>query len=265
MRGPTGFVRAVVCPLVALSLLAALLAGCEAGPGGAESSGSPDAGGGGADAAGAPAADGATADAAGAADGSDGPDAPDEPTGVAHGAPDAAAPGPRASTRFAVRPVVEQLYVWNAAPGEVIEVVGPDGAVIAREAADPLGSRVFRGLTPGAGYVARPAADPDDEAGPLTIPSPDDPTPDEAFYASQTLGPGYQYLTTRDGTTLSVFVALPGPPEDGPYPTLVNYSGYSPSRPGRPIRDDVTPFCGAFPILCDARRSRPTRRSRRCG
>jgi predicted acyl esterase len=40
---------------------------------------------------------------------------------------------------------------------------------------------------------------------------------------------GYGYLETRDGTTLSVQVVLPGPADEGPYPTVVEYSGYDPS------------------------------------
>ena len=42
---------------------------------------------------------------------------------------------------------------------------------------------------------------------------------------------GYGYLTTRDGTTLSVQVVLPGPPDKGPYPAVMEYSGYDPSSP----------------------------------
>ena len=42
---------------------------------------------------------------------------------------------------------------------------------------------------------------------------------------------GFGYLETRDGTTLSVNVVLPGPPDGGPYPTVVEYSGYQPSDP----------------------------------
>ncbi len=56
--------------------------------------------------------------------------------------------------------------------------------------------------------------------------------PDQDFFAAQTLpAPGFGYIETRDGTTLSANVVLPGPPEDGPYPTVVEYSGYSPSNP----------------------------------
>ena len=50
----------------------------------------------------------------------------------------------------------------------------------------------------------------------------------------QTLGEGYQYLTTRDGTKLAVDVRLPGPIDKGPYPTVVEYSGYGYARPSGP-------------------------------
>ncbi|OWY63414.1 hypothetical protein B7486_53275, partial [cyanobacterium TDX16] len=50
----------------------------------------------------------------------------------------------------------------------------------------------------------------------------------------QRLEPGYGYLETRDGTLLSCYVALPDPDRwgPGPHPTVVQYSGYHPSRPG---------------------------------
>ena len=46
--------------------------------------------------------------------------------------------------------------------------------------------------------------------------------PKESFYSNQKLEPGFNYITTRDGTTLSASVFLPGPVEDGPYPTVVD-------------------------------------------
>jgi predicted acyl esterase len=58
----------------------------------------------------------------------------------------------------------------------------------------------------------------------------DAPPPAASFYSAQTVNPGFGYLTTRDGTTLSVNVVLP--PGEGPFPTVVEYSGYDPSRPG---------------------------------
>jgi len=48
---------------------------------------------------------------------------------------------------------------------------------------------------------------------------------------TQQIKPGYGYLTVRDGITLSVNVVLPGSEKSGPYPTVLEYSGYEPSNP----------------------------------
>ena len=58
------------------------------------------------------------------------------------------------------------------------------------------------------------------------------PSPRTHGIYNQTLpAGGYGYLTTRDGTQLAISVRLPGPVEDGPYPTLVEYSGYGYANP----------------------------------
>jgi predicted acyl esterase len=47
---------------------------------------------------------------------------------------------------------------------------------------------------------------------------------------------GFGYVTVRDGVELSVMVRFPDPRVfgDGPYPTVVEYSGYAPSNPDGP-------------------------------
>jgi uncharacterized protein len=115
------------------------------------------------------------------------------------------------------------------------------------ELGDPTAAGV---LEPGR-YVIR-----DDEASPalttgvVTVPGRDD-VPDTALYDRQvltaahvdvlgdplpgsSLEAGFQYLEMRDGVRLSAMVRLPDPAlyGDGPYPTVVEYSGYSPSNPG---------------------------------
>src|SRR5262249_28106339 len=69
----------------------------------------------------------------------------------------------------------------------------------------------------------------------LASTAPDDP-PAQDFYSSQSLQPGYQYLTTRDGTTLAINVILPigATIDQGPFPTVIEYSGYDPSNPDSP-------------------------------
>ena len=155
------------------------------------------------------------------------------------------------SSSFKVRASVEQLAIWSARPDTQLEVLGPDGELFTTGTTDSLGSLIFRDVPAGDGYMVRLADEPSDYTDLLDVMTVEGSLPDESFYADQVLEPGFGYLTTRDGTTLSIFVSLPGPVEDGPYPTIVNYSGYSPSRPGRPI-DGASLFCGVYPILCDA-------------
>ena len=77
-----------------------------------------------------------------------------------------------------------------------------------------------------------------------------DDLPEESVYSDQELvglpvsllsGPqgdiedGYQYIRMRDGVSLSAMIRFPDPVlyGAGPFPTVVEYSGYSPSNPRR--------------------------------
>ena len=134
-----------------------------------------------------------------------------------------------------IRPGVEQITLLGATPGaDFVLVPGDDvDAAFDAGAADEYGSLVVRELD----------ADTDYRIGDgtvLTVPIDvlaRDEHPDPAFYAEQRLelnrdgNTGFDYIETRDGTTLGAYIVLPGPVEDGPYPTVVEYSGYSPSNP----------------------------------
>ncbi len=136
---------------------------------------------------------------------------------------------------FSVRGSVEQVSVTGAAPGTELVLHDEDGAAVATGSADSQGSLLFRQVDPGDGYRVATTADANAEevvaSDPVEVVSIEESTPDQSFYDAQTLEPGYTYIETRDGTTLSASVYLPGPIEDGPYPTVVEYSGYSPSKP----------------------------------
>lgn len=162
----------------------------------------------------------------------------------------AAAPG------FSVRESVEQLHVTRAVPGAELEVWDADGQVVAAGVADYQGSLVFREIEPGLGYRVVTASLPREASRSLRVMSVENSLPPQEFYDSQVLEPGYGYIETRDGTKLSAFVTLPGPPEDGPYPVLVNYSGYDPSEPVGALNFGGLDICAVlgdeFPIACDA-------------
>ena len=63
-----------------------------------------------------------------------------------------------------------------------------------------------------------------------------DDHPPTSLYSSQVVNPGYQYVTIRDGAQLSIMTRFPDPSQfgPGPYPTVIEYSGYGPSNPDGP-------------------------------
>ncbi len=152
---------------------------------------------------------------------------------------------------FSTRGSVEQVFVTHGKEGGDLELIDGAGAKVASGTTDEQGSLIFRNVAPGNGYVVRTTTSPIEESEPVEVLSFDSSTPDSSFYGSQKLSAGFQYLTMRDGIELSAYITLPGPPEDGPYPTVVNYSGYDPSKPGEPL-GTYESLCGLLPVLCDA-------------
>src|SRR5262245_42920453 len=128
-----------------------------------------------------------------------------------------------------VRPGPGQIAIVDAPPGVDARVLVGGDAAIAEGAVDLAGSLLFRGIEPGdytveigdGGSIARTD---------VTVPDFGTPPP-QRFYDDQDVGPGFGYVTVRDGTTLSVNVVLPGDIDDGPFPTVVEYSAYDPSDP----------------------------------
>ena len=149
-----------------------------------------------------------------------------------------AAPPPSA----VVRPGTTQLEVLSATPGQHLELVAADDTVAGTGTVDAQGSFEWRMLKPGT-YSVRDADDHSIVLGSgAEVTAFDAPAPGQSFFDSQTLTPGwstdglgqksgFNFIETRDGTTLSANVRLPGPAANGPYPTVVEYSGYDPSNP----------------------------------
>jgi predicted acyl esterase len=125
---------------------------------------------------------------------------------------------------------VGQVYVTDAAPGTALNLLGPGDSVVQSGTADSAGSFIFRDVPVGDGYTVVDADQPGMSSGPVTSTAWDNP-PDASFYQNQAIESGYGYLTTRDGTTLAINVTLPGPINGGPYPTVIEYSGYDPANP----------------------------------
>ncbi len=146
------------------------------------------------------------------------------PATAAHAAP-AATPA-----TFTARGSVEQVYVTHAVAGQAIELRDDSGTTVQHAVVDDLGSMVFRDVAAGDGYTVVSGGQ---TSTPLRVMSRSE-TPPQSFYDAQHLQTGFGYITTRDGTKLSATITLPGPADKGPYPTVIEYSGYDPSHPGAP-------------------------------
>ncbi len=167
---------------------------------------------------------------------------------VALGSAVLALAAPAAASAYTARGSVEQVYVRGLAPGVQTSLLNSAGKTIATRASSSLGGIVFRNVPAGSGYRVRPASG-GATSGPLTVLSTQPAPPSTGVYNQAIPSKGYGYLTTRDGTQLAINVhppqdvanALPLPdgidlPKlgDGPYPTLIEYSGYGYADPAGP-------------------------------
>ncbi len=157
------------------------------------------------------------------------------------------------NANFSVRESVGQLHVTGAEENQMLSVYDASGTLVASGETDALGSLIFRELEAGSDYSVREEMGaPVKAVQDLEVWSAEASLPATTFYSDQILQPGFNYITTRDGTRLSAYITLPGPIEEGPYPTIVSYSGYEPSKPGSVLDDSLVSLCGVLPVLCDA-------------
>jgi predicted acyl esterase len=129
---------------------------------------------------------------------------------------------------------VGQVYVLGAEEGETLDLVGADSYVVQSGVVDEFGALLFRDVPVGGDYHVVGGFPGTLFASAALASTAIDAPPAQEFYDSQELVAGYQYITTRDGTKLAANILLPGPIDGGPYPTVIEYSGYDPSNPDSP-------------------------------
>ena len=136
---------------------------------------------------------------------------------------------------FQVRGSVHQVAVLGAPANAAVELTRK-GKTLQTATIDELGAHLFRNVEAGDDYAVIVTTNSGRERSPEIRVMAAKDLPPRSLYTGQhlvtdnlTATSGYSYLTTRDGTTLSVQVVLPGPPDKGPYPAVVEYSGYDPS------------------------------------
>src|SRR3954464_2483707 len=147
------------------------------------------------------------------------------------------------SPGFSAHGSVGQVYATGLVSKQRVTLLNGAGHAVVSQRADGLGGVLFRRVKPASGYRVRAGGE---TSGPLTVIS-KRPAPPSTKVYNQSIDPqGYQYLRTRDGTKLAIYVhppsdvtqvlsgvqapALPG----GSTPTLIEYSGYGYANPDGP-------------------------------
>jgi uncharacterized protein len=145
-----------------------------------------------------------------------------------------------AANALAVHGSVEQVYVTGAQPGTKLTLLDRRGKRVARKPVGLLGGVLFRRVPAGKGYRVRSA---DGSRSVRVGVIRDRPAPKDPSIYNQTLPEGgYGYVYARDGISLAVDVRLPGPASAGPYPTVVEYSGYGYANPAGAESGGISPI-----------------------
>src|SRR5829696_2378208 len=151
-----------------------------------------------------------------------------------------------ADAALKARGSVEQAWVAGARQGERVTLLDARGKVVARGRADRFGSRIFRDLAARRGYRVHSGGR---RTRRFAVLAPGD-DPGRRFYRRTKLEAGLNYVKVRDGIELAMTVRLPAGKTlaDGPFPTLIEYSGYQVAAPhdllstiGDPEPDPLAP------------------------
>lgn len=130
---------------------------------------------------------------------------------------------------------IRQIWIQDATPGSTVMLVNPDNRVIRTGKVDSLGSKIFRSLKPGFGYrlIQRQG---EQVAGTKKVRAlAPGANPKPSYYRNlPPLQEGLNYVRMRDGITIAMTVRLPAGRDidDGPFPTVMEYSGYGTAAPG---------------------------------
>ena len=138
-----------------------------------------------------------------------------------------------AAAAFEGRGGIRHAYVLDAKSGQRLELVSPGGHVVSQGRADRLGSKIFRNVAPGRGYIVRRMAGGRVHRSRAFRVLRPGQNPKPSFYRRKTLKQGLNYVTMRDGVELAMTVRLPRGKTlaDGPFATLIEYSGYQVAAP----------------------------------
>ncbi|MGH8997305.1 MAG: CocE/NonD family hydrolase, partial [Acidimicrobiales bacterium] len=137
-----------------------------------------------------------------------------------------------ARTPFTTHGGIDEAYVTGAPPHAHLKVLSGAGAVVGSGTVNGLGGLLVRNLGPGGGYRFETTGSKTEQTAPFSVLSAHS-APPASFDAGQTLHAGLNYLKMRDGVLLAATVRLPPGKTlaDGPFPTVIEYSGYDVAGP----------------------------------
>ena len=118
---------------------------------------------------------------------------------------------------------------------------------------DSLGAFVLHDVTPGKYHFSLKYKGVTSSTPSFTVMSQTQPKP-QSFYGSVKLHVGLNYLPMRDGITLAATVRLPAGKtslKQGPFPTLIEYSGYGTAAPGSLLDQELGTYKGNPALLPD--------------
>lgn len=119
-------------------------------------------------------------------------------------------------------------YVLDAKPGTALSLVSSAGKTVGKGKANSLGTFMFNSVAPGAGYTVQSGGA---STAAFKVLSQTD-KPDPSLY-QQKMQAGLNYIKVRDGVEIAMTVRLPQGKTlaDGPFPTVMEYSGYQVGAP----------------------------------
>ena len=128
---------------------------------------------------------------------------------------------------------IGEAYVTGAPPELRLTVVTAGGTTVGSGRVDRLGSLIVRNLAAGPGYRFEEGTGSGTRRTAAFSVISTSSTPSASFYARQQLHSGLNYVRMRDGILLAATVRLPPGKTlaDGPFPTVIEYSGYNVAGP----------------------------------
>jgi uncharacterized protein len=148
---------------------------------------------------------------------------------------------------------IDEAYVMGARPRTRLTLLDGSGRQVGTGRADRFGSLIVRNLTPGPGFRFEEGSGAARRVTPSFSVLSTNSAPPPSFYPSQHLHAGLNYIKMRDGILIAATVRLPPGKTlaDGPFPTVVEYSGYGTAAPHSLIAAELGQAPKNDPLLPD--------------